>query len=203
MARLRITAGSLRGRRVTVPPNDVRPTSERARQAYFNIAGGRIAGAHFLDLFAGSGVFAIEAVSRGAAAATAVESDKHAAAAIANLAKAWAMPLNVVTDDAIAAIPRLGDVYDLVYADPPYGYDAYDELLVAIDDRLKLRNDALVAIEHRKRTDPFRGGQALMPVPPDERGQARVPVLHRLRFLRRAEYGEVWITFFTKTVENG
>src|SRR5512142_3420716 len=105
MASLRITAGTLRGRRVAVPQGDVRPTSERARQAFFNIVSDRIEGAHFLDLFAGSGVFALEAVSRGAERATAVERDKRAAAAISNLAKAWALPLDVVTDDAIAAIP--------------------------------------------------------------------------------------------------
>lgn len=184
MATLRITAGSLRGRRVAVPPHDVRPTPERARQAFFNIAGNRIADAHFLDLFAGSGIFALEAVSRGAASATAVERDRGAAAAIANLAKAWSVAVTVVNDEAIAAIPRLHDVYDLVYADPPYGYERYDELLLTIDERLKLRNDAWVAIEHRRRTEPFTAEP------------------RRLRRFRRAEYGEVWMTFFTKA-ENG
>lgn len=180
MASLRITAGTLRGRRVAVPPGDVRPTSERARQAFFNIVSDRIAGAQFLDLFAGSGVFALEAVSRGAEHATVVERDKRAAAAIANLARGWSLPIEVVTDDAIAALPRLHRVYDLVYADPPYGYERYDELLQAIDERLKLRNEALVAVEHRKRTEPFAAE------------------LRWLRQVRRAEYGEVWMTFFTK-----
>jgi 16S rRNA (guanine966-N2)-methyltransferase len=184
MASLRITAGTLRGRRVAIPPNDVRPTSERARQAYFNIVAERIGGAHFLDLFAGSGVFALEAVSRGAASATAVERDKRAAAAIANLAKAWSLAVTVVSDDALAAIPRLHDVFDLVYADPPYGYERYDELLQTIDERLKLRNGALVTIEHRRRTEPF----------------AAEP--RRLMQIRRAEYGDVAMTFFTKA-ENG
>src|ERR1043165_1090466 len=105
MASLRITAGTLRGRRVAVPPTDIRPTSERARQAYFNIVAERIAGAHFLDLFAGSGVFSLEAVSRGAASATAVERDKRAAAAIGNLARAWSLSVSVVNEEAAAAIP--------------------------------------------------------------------------------------------------
>lgn len=185
MASLRITAGTLRGRRVAVPPHDIRPTSERARQAFFNIVSSRLTGAAFLDLFAGSGVFSLEAVSRGAASATAVERDKRAAAAIANLAKAWSLPITVVNDDAIAAMPRLSDVFDLVYADPPYGFDRYDDLLLTLDERLKLRNESIVAVEHRRRTEPF---------------QAK---LRRLTQIRRAEYGDVAITFFTKATENG
>jgi 16S rRNA (guanine(966)-N(2))-methyltransferase RsmD len=180
MASLRITAGTLRGRRVAVPPHDVRPTSERARQAYFNIVSERIDGAHFLDLFAGSGVFSLEATSRGAASATAVERDRRAAAAIANLAKAWSQPITVVTDDVVKAIPKLHGVFDLVYADPPYGYEDYDELLLAIDQRLKLRNDAVIVVEHRRRTEPFAAE------------------LRWLTQTRRAEYGDVAMTFFTK-----
>jgi len=82
VATLRVTAGTLRGRRIPVPAGDVRPTSERARQAFFNIVGERIEGARFLDLFAGSGIFAFEAVSRGAESATAVERDRRAVEAI-------------------------------------------------------------------------------------------------------------------------
>ena len=180
MPSLRITAGSLRGRRVAVPPHDVRPTSERARQAYFNIVAPRIGGARFLDLFAGSGIFAFEAVSRGAASATAVENDRRNAAAIAHLAKAWEQPVNVVTDDAFKAVPKFRDAFDLVYIDPPYDFDRYDDLLALVDEELKLINGALVAFEHRRKSDPFT---------------------RELRWLereRRAEYGEVWITFFAK-----
>jgi 16S rRNA (guanine966-N2)-methyltransferase len=72
MPPLRITTGSLRGRKIPLPP-DTRPTSERARQAFFNILGERIEGASFLDLFAGSGAFAFEALSRGASRASAID----------------------------------------------------------------------------------------------------------------------------------
>ena len=85
-----------------------------------------------------------------------------------------------MNDDAIAAMPRLHDVFDLVYADPPYGYERYDELLLTIDERLKLRNGTLVVVEHRRRTEPF-------PAEP-----------RRLTRIRRADYGEVSLTFFTK-----
>ena len=177
MTSLRITAGALRGRRVSVPPRDVRPTAERARQAFFNIVGPRIDGARFLDLFAGSGIFSFEAVSRGATAATAVDRERRNVETIERLAKEWNVPVKSVAGEVSDVLPRLGETFDIVYADPPYDYAGYDELLQAID-RLSLSPDALVAIEHRRRSDPF--------------GQYD----GRLRAARRAEYGEVWITLF-------
>jgi 16S rRNA (guanine(966)-N(2))-methyltransferase RsmD len=168
---LRITAGSLRGRRIPVPPRDVRPTSERARQAFFNIVSDRIDGARFLDLFAGSGIFSFEAVSRGAAAATAVDLRVED---ITKRAAEWKVPVAAIAGDVLATLPRLRTRFELAYADPPYEYDRYDALLAAADDA----DVRLLAIEHRRRSDPFT-------VTPK-----------RLKFERRAEYGEVWITFF-------
>lgn len=176
---IRVTGGSLRGRRVPVPKGEVRPTSERARQAYFDIVGPRIAGARFLDLFAGSGIFSFEAVSRGASEAVAVDASRRHSAAIDETAKSFGVPVRTVTADVLAGIKRLGsEVFDLVYADPPYDWGRYDELFQALDAELPLAPEALVAIEHRRRTGPF----------PSE--------LKRLRHSRRAEYGEVWISFF-------
>ena len=179
MPLLRITAGTLRGRRIPVPRDEVRPTSERARQAFFDIVGTQIAGARFLDLFAGSGIFSFEAVSRGAAGAVAIDSSRVHTAAIDKTAKELEAPIRTVTADALTGIKRLGnEVFDVIYADPPYAYDRYDELLTAIDSDLGLAEDAVVAIEHRRRTEPFTA------------------VTKRLTFSRRAEYGEVWISFF-------
>ena len=144
MSTLRVTAGSFRGRRVPVPPREVRPTSERARQAYFNIVSDRIAGARFLDLFAGSGIFSFEAVSRGAASSTAVEQDRKSAASIESLAEQWSAPVSVVARDVFTALPKLG-TFDLVYADPPYDFGRYDELLEALRGV-----GGLVAVEHRR-----------------------------------------------------
>ena len=177
MAGLRVTAGSLRGRRLPVPPRDMRPTSERARQAFFNIAGDRITGAQFLDLFAGSGIFSFEAISRGAASATAIDGDRKNIDAIAQRAQEWGAPVRPIAGDVLATIARLRDPFDIVYDDPPYDYEAYDALLAALD-KANLSTEPLVAIEHRKRSNPFS-------IEPS-----------RLRFRRRAEYGEVWITFF-------
>ena len=175
---LRITAGALRGRRVPVPKADVRPTSERARQAYFNIVADRIEDAHFLDLFAGSGIFSVEALSRGAASATAVDESAANTRAIAGVAQSLQIRVETITSDVLTALKRLnGRKFDLIYADPPYDYDRYDELLLRIDE--VAGDEALVAIEHRRNTSPFTAA------PP------------RLSQWRRAEYGEVWITFFS------
>lgn len=169
MATLRVTAGSLRGRRVPVPSREVRPTSERARQAFFNIVAPRIDGATFLDLFAGSGIFSFEAVSRGAESSLAIDSSRKNCEAIEVRAKEFDANITTMTADVLAGITRLGDrVFDLAYADPPYDYAHYDELRSAIEPHA-----AFYAIEHRRRHEPFTVEPA-----------------------RRVEYGEVWISLF-------
>ena len=179
MPTLRVTAGALRGRRIPAPPDSTRPTSERARQAFFNIVGRRIDGARFLDLFAGSGIFSFEAVSRGAKSATAVDHDRRKVEAISRLAEKLDVPVSPVQGEVLTTFPRLSNkTFDVVYADPPYDFGQYDELLGGIDRHLSLGPEPVVAVEHRRRTDPF----TITP--------------KRLEFQRRAEYGEVWITFF-------
>jgi 16S rRNA (guanine966-N2)-methyltransferase len=176
---LRITAGTLRGRRISVPRDEVRPTSERARQAFFNIVGASLTDARFLDLFAGSGIFSFEAISRGAKESVAIDKSRVHTAAIERTAKELGAPVRAVTADVLAGIKRLGDqVFDVIYADPPYSYDHYDDLLMSIDSNVRLAEAAVVAIEHRRHSEPFTAE------------------LQRLRFSRRAEYGEVWISFF-------
>jgi 16S rRNA (guanine966-N2)-methyltransferase len=122
---MRVVSGELGGRRFKAPPGtDTRPTSDRVREALFS-ALGDVSGAVVLDLFAGSGALAIEALSRGAAHATLVERDRRAAAIVrqnlAALDLAEVSSLHVrdalrVLHDARAA----GDAYDLVLIDPPY-----------------------------------------------------------------------------------
>jgi 16S rRNA (guanine(966)-N(2))-methyltransferase RsmD len=153
---------------------------------FFNIAGPRIKGARFLDLFAGSGVFSFEAVSRGAASSTAIEQDRRSVATIAKLAKEWNVPVTATASDVFAAIPRLGGgSFDIVYADPPYSFRRYDDLLAAIEGDVALDDDAIVAIEHQRRTEPF------------------TIETKRLKSIRRAEYGEVWITLFAVARSRG
>ncbi|HEX7298733.1 MAG TPA: 16S rRNA (guanine(966)-N(2))-methyltransferase RsmD [Solirubrobacteraceae bacterium] len=123
---MRVVAGRLGGRRLRAPRGrDTRPTSDRVREALFAMLG-PIDGVRVLDLFAGSGALAIEALSRGAAAATLVERDARAIGVIrANLEslQLGSEEARVVHGPARAAVrdaSARGDAYDLVLLDPPY-----------------------------------------------------------------------------------
>ena len=123
------------GRRLQAPPGRrLRPTSEKVREAIFASLGslGAVEGARVLDLFAGTGALGIEALSRGAAAATFVDSDAQAVAAIrANLA-ATGLEGTVVRSDVLRFLQADPGQYDLVLADPPYDFTDWRLLLNAL-----------------------------------------------------------------------
>ena len=122
---MRIIAGSRKGARIFAPRgHDTRPTTDRVREAAFNLIG-PVEGASVLDLFAGSGAMALEALSRGAASAVLVEPDREARRTIErNLAKLGLTVATIVRTDALRALAAesaAGRRYDLVLLDPPYG----------------------------------------------------------------------------------
>src|SRR5213596_3455464 len=121
---VRIVAGEHRGARIFAPKGrDTRPTSDRVREAAFNLIG-PVDGATVLDLFAGSGAMGLEALSRGAASAVFVDSDRDAQRTIErNLEKLGLKGARVVKQDArraLAAEAAAGSRYNLVLVDPPY-----------------------------------------------------------------------------------
>ncbi len=121
---MRIVSGAWGGRRLQAPPGDAtRPTSDRVREALFSVLGARVEGARVLDLFAGSGALGLEALSRGAAAATFVDSAPAAVQTVrANLA-ALGGEADVRRRDArrfLHSARRGAHEYDLVLLDPPY-----------------------------------------------------------------------------------
>ena len=134
--RVRIVAGTAGGRRIDVGAGDVRPTSDRVREAVFNALGslGVVEGARVVDLFAGSGALGIEALSRGAAHATFVDADPAAVATVrVNLDElGFGGRATVRRADATALAAAVSA--DVALCDPPYEFDAWADLLDGLAD---------------------------------------------------------------------
>ena len=120
---MRVIAGSRRGARLLAPRGrEVRPTSDRVREALFSILAD-VGGARVLDLFAGSGALAIEALSRGAGEATLVDSSAASISAIRRNLEALGLNAEVRRQRALKFLERARTAsrqYDLVFLDPPY-----------------------------------------------------------------------------------
>jgi 16S rRNA (guanine966-N2)-methyltransferase len=143
---LRIVAGELRGRRLTAPArgSGVRPTADRVREALFSILGD-VDGDAVLDLFCGTGALAIEAISRGAARATLV--DSHSQLARRNVeAVGLSDRCTVVGSDVVRYLRGTEDRFDLVFCDPPYRLaDRLEgELASLIPERLAARGRVIM-----------------------------------------------------------
>jgi 16S rRNA (guanine966-N2)-methyltransferase len=122
-------AGDLRGRRIESPVGDAtRPTTDKVREAVFNALGSLdlVDGARVLDLFAGTGAMGIEALSRGAAHCTFVESDRKALEVLRTNLRVLGLEQRstVVSGDATSSMVS-AHAASLVIADPPYGFDAW------------------------------------------------------------------------------
>jgi 16S rRNA (guanine(966)-N(2))-methyltransferase RsmD len=132
---MRVVAGELKGRRLASPPRGsaaVRPTADRVREALFSMLGD-VGGTAVLDLFCGTGALAIEAVSRGGAAATLV--DRRTSLASRNVAQlGLADRCDVVRADVISYLRRAAARWDLIFCDPPY----------RLADRLEGELDSLI-----------------------------------------------------------
>lgn len=166
----RIIAGTVGGRRIAVPASGTRPTSDRVREALFSAldADPGLAGAAVLDLYAGSGALGLEALSRGAAHALFVESDRRAAATlrrnIAGLGLGEAASVRVARAGSVLAAPAPCR-YDLVLADPPYSVPNA-EVTGWLRDALRngwLADGATVVVERPARTDAFEWPPPLRP----------------------------------------
>ena len=152
---MRVIAGSAKGLRLEVPKGlAIRPTSDRVREALFSIFGPAMDGARFLDLFAGSGANGIEALSRGAATAVFVDADRRSLDLVrSNLDKARLAPCaRLLLAPLPEALARLDGPFDFIFADPPYAFDAYEELLASVAGRGLLADGGRIALEHDART---------------------------------------------------
>lgn len=179
---MRITGGEARGRVIPSPAGlQVRPTGSKIRQALFNILGpATINGARFLDLFSGSGLVGLEALSRGAGSLVCVEEDKAMARAIEASLKHLNYEAEVIQADVRRVLPVLGeDSFDIVFADPPYKSQVHAGVLSLLDRYKNVRQGGLIIVEHMK-------------------GYALADKIGCIERTSTREYGQTGLTFYKR-----
>ena len=200
----RISGGNERGRRLRAPKSGLRPTTEKVRAAIFSMLGESVENARILDLYAGTGAMGLEALSRGAAGADFVEGDAKACSTInANIRSlgygdrarvirgrvekatgSQTILPGFIEGAGARAGGRQGQRYDLVFIDPPYDDDSWDELLSGLSDGPLLSTDATVVAEHGS-------------------GRNLAASYDRLRLSKTRRYGASMVSIFDMTLANG
>lgn len=129
---------------------DTRPTTDKVKGSIFNILFGRIAGKNVLDLFSGSGAMAIEALSRGAASATLVDSSPKAMEIIKKNLEFTKLSAKTVCTGADKFLLGCNEKFDLIFMDPPYFSAEITTCLKIISDRKLLAEDGIIVAESDK-----------------------------------------------------
>ena len=148
---MRIIAGKNKGKKLkTFKGNEVRPTSDRAREALFNILSTEVVGCDFLDLCSGTGAMGIEAYSRGAKSVTFVDSSRDSMKLCLENAKSVGITQTFVNKDAISFIKSAPSSYDIIFFDPPYAFSDIAVVLKEIKNSKLLKSGGLFIYEHDK-----------------------------------------------------
>lgn len=146
---MRVISGSAKGRRLkSLEGNDVRPTTDKVKEAVFSAIQFDIEGRRFLDLFAGSGQMGIEALSRGAESAVFVDSsDRSVKICTENIkATGFESKAKVIRSDALSFLSLTNEKFDIAFLDPPYADGLLEKALVSIID--KMSDYGTVICEH-------------------------------------------------------
>jgi 16S rRNA (guanine(966)-N(2))-methyltransferase RsmD len=180
---VRIIGGSARGRRLqSVAGQATRPTADRVRQSLFDLLGQRCDDLRVLDLYAGTGALALEALSRGATSAVLVEQDAKAVAVIeANLAAlGFAERARLLREEVSRALPRLakeGSRFELIFSDPPYALLAAQATVDAIARHGLLAPGGRIVLERGRREPAPREPEGFALHTEREYGEAVVRVV--------------------------
>ena len=183
---MRIIGGIFKSRTIMMPKGvEIRPTQDKVREAVFNILGD-INDKAVLELFAGSGAFGIEAISRGARSAAFVDNNFRCAQTIRSNLESLGVDdsrYDIIKADAIGVMSRLsrsGEKFDIVFMDPPYYKGIAKKCLINMDSYDIVSPVGLVIIEHFKK-------------------DALNVELERFLFLDERRYGDTLITIFKRT----
>lgn len=182
---MRIIGGEARGRRIKSPPGRVRPTSDRVREALFNILRERIEGAVFLDLFAGSGAVGLEALSRGASSVVFVEDNPSRVKALKShvIEFGWSERATIARVDAERFLDGATSPFDIVFVDPPYHTGQMEGIIPQLLSSRAFGPDTLLILEHPK--------------------SARVEAgKNELEAIKAYRYGDTMLSLFRRALSN-
>lgn len=146
-----ITAGIYKGRKVVAPDEKiVRPTLSKIRESIFNVLFSLIDfnDKRFLDMFAGSGIMGLEAISRGFNSVLALEKNPKVAKILKTNYENIKIEPNLIMGDSLKLLPKLNEKFDVIYIDPPYFSGIYEESLKKIQENALLNNNGIVILEH-------------------------------------------------------
>lgn len=155
---MRIISGEFKGRKLQPPKNlPVRPTTDMAKEALFNILNNRY---YFdelkvLDLFAGTGSISFEFASRGCEDITAIDAHYNCVKFIEKTSEAFQMDINVIKGDCFKFLESSKQAYDIIFADPPYNFsiEQFSSIPNLVFSKDLLNEDGLLIVEHSKQTN--------------------------------------------------
>ncbi len=155
---MRIVSGKFRGKKIRAPKHlPVRPTTDMAKESLFNILNNKLyfEEVSVLDLFAGIGSITLEFISRGSTSVTAVEKHPECVAFLQKTIDELALDskegVAVVRADVLSYLTKAYGKTDVIFADPPYEYEHYDEIIRLVFDRELLAEDGCLIVEHDER----------------------------------------------------
>ena len=152
---MRIISGTHKGRRLIAPNTlPVRPTTDRAKEALFNIIENRyyFDGKNVLDLFSGTGNIAYEFASRGCEEILAIDNNYQCINYIEETAKDLDFNISTIKSDCLQYLKNCKQQFNFIFADPPYNYNQYQELKNIVIDNNLIKKDGCLMIEHDKET---------------------------------------------------
>jgi len=180
---MRIIHGKHKGKQIRAPKNlPVRPTTDAAKEALFNILNNHY---YFdeiavLDLFSGTGNMSYEFAARGAVSVMAVDRDIQCIKFIRKTSEALELSIDIFKDDCLQFAKRAYATWDIVFADPPYDYEYYPELIETILTKELIKEKGQLIIEHD-----------------NQRSFSDHP-----HFLEMRKYGKVHFSFFDRSPSN-
>ncbi|GGD98130.1 16S rRNA (guanine(966)-N(2))-methyltransferase RsmD [Planktosalinus lacus] len=155
---MRIISGKFKGKRLIAPKKlPVRPTTDFAKEALFNILNNRISFSEitFLDLFAGTGNISFEFASRGNKHITAIDADYGCVQFIKKISDELDFEITAIKADVFSFLEKSNQTFDVIFADPPYSFEVehFEQIPQLIFKNNLLNEEGFIIIEHSKHTD--------------------------------------------------